>query len=80
MAPWIAEYNFLSRLPMLFAFFLLYYIHWKKQIEIYLFAAISFLIWPLLSPVVFGQYFVWFIPFALISFGMHLGMIIPKQS
>ncbi len=79
MAPWIAEYNFLSRLPMLFAYFLLYYIHWKKQFDIYLFSAISFLIWPLLSPVVFTQYFVWFVPFALITFGMYLGMLIPKH-
>ncbi|WP_287585466.1 glycosyltransferase 87 family protein [Candidatus Borrarchaeum sp.] len=80
MAPWIEKYTFLSRLPMLFAYFLVYYIHWKKQFDIYLFSAISFLIWPLINPVVFNQYFVWFVPFALISFGIHLDMIISKHS
>ena len=58
-----------TRYPLIISYLLLYFVHWKKNFNIYMFTTVGLLIWNLMNANVFYQYWVWFIPFALILFG-----------
>jgi len=69
LMPFFGASGVNTRIPLIIAYLGFYCIHWKKAFNIYTFTTLGLLIWNLMNPNVYYQYWVWFIPFALILFG-----------
>ncbi len=69
LMPFFGEEGVDTRIPLLISYLVLYLIHWKKVFNTYMFTTTGLLIWNLMNANVYAQYWVWFIPFALILIG-----------
>jgi hypothetical protein len=67
--PSLGVYGIDTRYPLIISYLLLYFVHAKKNFNIYMFTTVVLLLWNLMNANVYYQYWVWFIPFALILFG-----------
>lgn len=69
LMPFFGEAGIDTRIPLLISYLVLYVFHWKKMFNTYMFTTAGLLLWNLMNANVYAQYWVWFIPFALILLG-----------
>jgi len=72
LMPSFGYYGFDTRYPLIICYLGFYFVHWMKKFNTYMFTTAGLLIWNLMNTNVYPQYWIWFIPFALILFGLTI--------
>jgi hypothetical protein len=78
--PSLGVYGIDTRYLLILSYLGFYFVHWQKKFNIYMFTTLVLLLWNLMNANVFYQYWVWFIPFALILFGKTISTYVSPDS
>jgi uncharacterized membrane protein len=80
LMPLLGIHGFDTRYPLIISYLGFYFLHWKKKLNIYMFTTVVLLLWNLMNANVYYQYWVWFIPFALILCGQIISTYTSSDS
>jgi uncharacterized membrane protein len=80
LMPLLGIHGVDTRYPLIIFYLGFYFLHWKKKFNIYVFTTVVLLLWNLMNTNVYCQYWVWFIPFALILVGKTISTYASSDS